>query len=135
MGGNAWSRGGGERQARQWHARGQGIKSPQLHQAQRFLHTPARRRLPADCQREGQVGQLGQGALVGAMQVVPSQHRAGAPGGAWPAAAAGAATGAGEDQVLGVVTWWELAADRLNHQGADDSGGRAEAAWHADHTC
>jgi hypothetical protein len=29
-----------ERLARQWHARGQGFKSPQLHQAQRIGSTP-----------------------------------------------------------------------------------------------
>jgi hypothetical protein len=33
--------------ARQWHARGQGFKSPQLHQAQRIFHSRSDRRLPA----------------------------------------------------------------------------------------
>jgi hypothetical protein len=37
--------------ARAWHARGQGFKSPQLHQAQRIGRTPARGRLSADCQQ------------------------------------------------------------------------------------
>jgi hypothetical protein len=37
-----------ERAARQWHARGQGFKSPQLHQAQRIGST-AEGRLSADC--------------------------------------------------------------------------------------
>jgi hypothetical protein len=40
-----------ERLARQWHARGQGFKSPQLHQAQRIGRTPAQGRLSADCQQ------------------------------------------------------------------------------------
>jgi hypothetical protein len=39
-----------ERRARQWHARGQGFKSPQLHQAQRIGSTPAEGRLPENCQ-------------------------------------------------------------------------------------
>jgi hypothetical protein len=34
-----------------WHARGQGFKSPQLHQAQRIGSTPAQGRLSADCQQ------------------------------------------------------------------------------------
>jgi hypothetical protein len=34
-----------------WHARGQGFKSPQLHQAQRNGSTPAQGRLSADCQQ------------------------------------------------------------------------------------
>jgi hypothetical protein len=34
-----------------WHARGQGFKSPQLHQAQRIGRTPAQSRLSADCQQ------------------------------------------------------------------------------------
>jgi hypothetical protein len=34
-----------------WHARGQGFKSPQLHQAQRIGRTPAQGRLSADCQQ------------------------------------------------------------------------------------
>jgi hypothetical protein len=33
-----------------WHARGQGFKSPQLHQAQRIGSTPAQGRLPEICQ-------------------------------------------------------------------------------------
>ena len=37
--------------ARAWHARGQGFKSPQLHQAQRISRTPAQGRLSADCQQ------------------------------------------------------------------------------------
>jgi hypothetical protein len=40
-----------ERLARQWHARGQGFKSPQLHQAQRIRRTPTQGRLSADCQQ------------------------------------------------------------------------------------
>src|SRR5215217_1566627 len=40
-----------ERPARQWHARGQGFKSPQLHQAQRISSAPAQGRLSADCQQ------------------------------------------------------------------------------------
>src|SRR5215216_6402147 len=39
-----------ERPARQWHARGQGFKSPQLHQAQRISSAPAQGRLPEICQ-------------------------------------------------------------------------------------
>ena len=66
--------------------------------------------------RDGRVGQLGHGALVGAVQVVPGQHGSSAAGHAWPAVQAGTTTGAGEDQVLGVVTGWELAADCLDHQ-------------------
>jgi hypothetical protein len=42
---------GRERLARQWHARGQGFKSPQLHQAQHIGRTPAQGRLSADCQQ------------------------------------------------------------------------------------
>jgi len=42
---------GCERLARQWHARGQGFKSPQLHQAQRIGSTPTQGRLSADCQQ------------------------------------------------------------------------------------
>jgi hypothetical protein len=34
-----------------WHARGQGFKSPQLHQAQRLHRLRARRRLPEICQK------------------------------------------------------------------------------------
>jgi hypothetical protein len=34
-----------------WHARGQGFKSPQLHQAQRISRPPSQRRLPAICQQ------------------------------------------------------------------------------------
>ena len=34
-----------------WHARGQGFKSPQLHQAQRIGSTPTQGRLSADCQQ------------------------------------------------------------------------------------
>jgi hypothetical protein len=37
--------------ARAWHARGQGFKSPQLHQAQHIRRTPAQGRLSADCQQ------------------------------------------------------------------------------------
>jgi len=37
--------------AHQWHARGQGFKSPQLHQAQRIGRAPAQGRLSADCQQ------------------------------------------------------------------------------------
>jgi hypothetical protein len=33
-----------------WHARGQGFKSPQLHQAQRHFHSRAERHLPEICQ-------------------------------------------------------------------------------------
>jgi hypothetical protein len=33
-----------------WHARGQGFKSPQLHQAQRISTSPAQGRLPEICQ-------------------------------------------------------------------------------------
>jgi hypothetical protein len=33
-----------------WHARGQGFKSPQLHQAQRHSSTPAQGHLPEICQ-------------------------------------------------------------------------------------
>jgi hypothetical protein len=33
-----------------WHARGQGFKSPQLHQAQRISRTPVQGRLPEICQ-------------------------------------------------------------------------------------
>ena len=33
-----------------WHARGQGFKSPQLHQAQRIGRTPAQGHLPEICQ-------------------------------------------------------------------------------------
>ncbi len=36
--------------AHQWHARGQGFQSPQLHQAQRITHH-SERRLPAICQQ------------------------------------------------------------------------------------
>jgi hypothetical protein len=39
-----------KRLARQWHARGQGFKSPQLHQAQRISRSPAQGRLPETCQ-------------------------------------------------------------------------------------
>jgi hypothetical protein len=38
-------------QVRIWHARGQGFKSPQLHQPQRLHHPRARCRLPEICQR------------------------------------------------------------------------------------
>jgi hypothetical protein len=38
-------------QVRIWHARGQGFKSPQLHQAQRHFRTPAQGYLSADCQQ------------------------------------------------------------------------------------
>ena len=34
-----------------WHARGQGFKSPQLHQAQRNGSAPTQGRLSADCQQ------------------------------------------------------------------------------------
>jgi hypothetical protein len=34
-----------------WHARGQGFKSPQLHQPQHTSRSPAQRRLSADCQQ------------------------------------------------------------------------------------
>jgi hypothetical protein len=37
--------------ARQWHARGQGFKSPQLHQAQHITHLRSERRLPEICQK------------------------------------------------------------------------------------
>jgi hypothetical protein len=37
--------------ARQWHARGQGFKSPQLHQAQRIFHLRSERHLPEICQK------------------------------------------------------------------------------------
>jgi hypothetical protein len=33
-----------------WHARGQGFKSPQLHQAQRIFHSRSERHLPEICQ-------------------------------------------------------------------------------------
>jgi hypothetical protein len=36
--------------AHRWHARGQGFKSPQLHQAQRIGRIPAQGRLPEICQ-------------------------------------------------------------------------------------
>jgi hypothetical protein len=36
---------------RQWHARGQGFKSPQLHQAQRHVHARSERHLPEICQK------------------------------------------------------------------------------------
>src|SRR5829696_7071441 len=65
----------------------------------------------------GWVGQLGHGALVGAVQVVAGQHGPRASGHARSIAAARAASWAGEDQVLGVVAGWELAADGLDHQG------------------
>ena len=39
-----------ERLARQWHARGQGFKSPQLHQAQRIFSLPSEHHLPEICQ-------------------------------------------------------------------------------------
>src|SRR4029450_12213295 len=42
---------GREPPAHQWHARGQGFKSPQLHQAQRIGRTPAQGCLSADCQQ------------------------------------------------------------------------------------
>jgi hypothetical protein len=42
---------GRERPARLWHARGQGFKSPQLHQAQHIGSTAAQGRLSADCQQ------------------------------------------------------------------------------------
>jgi hypothetical protein len=42
---------GCERLAHRWHARGQGFKSPQLHQAQRISHSSIQRRLPAICQQ------------------------------------------------------------------------------------
>ena len=48
------------------------------------------------------------------MEVVAGQHGAGASGHARPAAATRAGPGTGEDQVLGVVAWWELAADGLD---------------------
>jgi hypothetical protein len=35
----------------QWHARGQGFKSPQLHQAQRHFHSRSERHLPEICQK------------------------------------------------------------------------------------
>ena len=41
---------GGEEPETAWHARGQGFKSPQLHQAQRIGRTPAQGRLPEICQ-------------------------------------------------------------------------------------
>jgi hypothetical protein len=37
--------------AHRWHARGQGFKSPQLHQAQRIDSIPAQGRLSAECQQ------------------------------------------------------------------------------------
>jgi hypothetical protein len=39
-----------------WHARGQGFKSPQLHQAQRIFSLHSERRLPAICQQMTQCG-------------------------------------------------------------------------------
>jgi hypothetical protein len=39
-----------------WHARGQGFKSPQLHQAQRHSRSPAQGRLPEICQSLTQGG-------------------------------------------------------------------------------
>ena len=67
----------------------------------------------------GRVGQLGQGAVVGAAEVVPRQDRAGAllhPG---ATAVARAAAGAGEHQGGGVAAGWELAADGLDHLGGE----------------
>ena len=67
-------------------------------------------------QLAGGVGQLGQGGLVGAVEVVARQH---GPGALWhpgPAGAAGAAAGAGEDQGRWVAAGWQLAADGLDHQ-------------------
>jgi hypothetical protein len=48
------------------------------------------------------------------MKIVPGQHGPRAPGHAWPTALARPATGASEDQVLGIVAWWKLTADRLD---------------------
>jgi hypothetical protein len=87
--------------------------------AQGLQHPPCCR-----SERDSQVGQLGQGALVGTAEVVTGQHGAGAPGHARPTAPAGTATGAGEHQVLRVVAGWELAADRLDHDGGE--GHRAD---------
>ena len=53
--GGSWSSTGGHSapggSVSGWHARGQGFKSPQLHQALRLLHTSARRLVPVFCQR------------------------------------------------------------------------------------
>ena len=52
-----------------WHARGQGFKSPQLHQAQRIGRVPAQGRLSADCQQ-----------ITGSACLEPFWNIPGAPG-------------------------------------------------------
>jgi hypothetical protein len=51
LGGTAGDVWRSEATARPWHARGQGFKSPQLHQAQRISRPPTQGRLSADCQQ------------------------------------------------------------------------------------
>jgi hypothetical protein len=66
----------------------------------------------------GRAGELGQGAAVGAAEVVPRDHRAGAllhPG---TPELSRAATGPGEQQGGGIAAGREPAADRLDHLGA-----------------
>jgi hypothetical protein len=55
--------------------------------------------------RDGWVGQLGHGTLVGAVQVVAGQNGPGASGHARPVVAARPLR-AGEHQILGVVARW-----------------------------
>src|SRR5512132_987595 len=65
----------------------------------------------------GRVGELGQGAVVGAAEGVPRQHCAGALLDPGAAALSRAAAGPGEQQGGGIAAGWEPAADRLNHLG------------------
>jgi hypothetical protein len=78
------------------------------------------------------VGQLGQGGLVGAVEVVARQHGPGALGHPDPAGPARAAAGAGEHQGRRVAAGWELAADGLDRQrgqGHRADAGVALGAW------
>ena len=67
----------------------------------------------------GWVGELGRGAVVGAAEVVPRQHRAGALLHAGAAALAGAAARPGEQQGGGIAAGREPAADGLDHLGRE----------------
>jgi hypothetical protein len=50
-----------------WHARGQGFKSPQLHQAQRISHSRSERHLPEICQKTLVVAVRALSALSGSV--------------------------------------------------------------------
>ena len=67
----------------------------------------------------GRVGQLGQGAVVGAAEVVPRHHRAGALLHSRATALPRAAAGAGEQESGGIAAGWEPAADRVDHLGRE----------------